>query len=382
MTAFNIRPRQVRGKKVFRFKYFGLDGQPKYLTHKLKSELEKKVAEKIKEIGFEKTESSQVFFNQANNLWLKHLNYKKSEGRISESTIEEYQSWYKNHLYSFFGNTDIRLITQAKVREFVNHMKLKVENKQIKSDTLFKIFNTLSLIIQHQFDEDEITRNVCKEKNYLKNVFKTKSIPQLLDFEKYPKELMEKIVDSITRPEVKLLCMIMLETACRPSEARALARDSLLINTNIPRLHFNKAVKKHKKLGGTKTINGVRKMVISASLKDKLLDHINQLPGHQEELFLNSKAKYICVEQIIRGVDKALAKSGVVVPIKRKSYIFRHYMATYWAYKGKYKNAIDLAHALGDSDINFVQRTYIKPYGDNQNNVDSSEFQNQQFSWK
>ena len=134
MTAFNIRPRQVRGKKVFRFKYFGLDGQPKYLTHKLKSELEKKVAEKIKEIGFEKTESSQVFFNQANNLWLKHLNYKKSEGRISESTIEEYQSWYKNHLYSFFGNTDIRLITQAKVREFVNHMKLKVENKQIKSD--------------------------------------------------------------------------------------------------------------------------------------------------------------------------------------------------------------------------------------------------------
>jgi uncharacterized membrane protein YukC len=57
-------------------------------------------------------------------------------------------------------------------------------------------------------------------------------------------------------------------------------------------------------------------------------------------------------------------------------------MATYWAYKGKYKNAIDLAHALGDSDINFVQRTYIKPYGDNQNNVDSSEFQNQQFNWK
>ena len=43
MTAFNIRPRQVRGKKVWRFKYFGLDGQPKYLTHKIKNELDKTI---------------------------------------------------------------------------------------------------------------------------------------------------------------------------------------------------------------------------------------------------------------------------------------------------------------------------------------------------
>ena len=162
MTTFNIRPRQVRGKRVFRFKYFGLDGQPKYLTHQVKTILIKKVESKIKEIGFEKTTSNQVFFDQANKVWLSHLNYKKSEGRISESTIDEYQSFYKNHLSLFFLNVDIRLITQAKVREFVNHMKLKVEDKQIKSDTLFKIFNTLSLIIQHQMNEDEISSIVCK----------------------------------------------------------------------------------------------------------------------------------------------------------------------------------------------------------------------------
>jgi len=382
MSNFNIRPRQVRGKRVFRFKYFGLDGKPKYLTDSVKTILIKKVESKIKEIGFEKNTSKQVFFDQANKSWLGHLNYKKSEGRISESTIDEYQSFYNNHLSLFFLNVDIRLITQAKVREFVNHMKLKVEDKQIKSDTLFKIFNTLSLIIQHQMDEDQITKNVCKEKNYLKTVFKTKKIPQELDFEKYPKELMITLIESIIRPDVKLICMVMFETACRPSEARALSRDSLLIKTNIPRLHFTKAVKKKKKLGSTKTINGIRKMPISANLKDKLIDHINQLPDHQEELFLNSKGKYICVEQIIRGVERALAKSGVVIPIDRKSYIFRHYIATYWAYTKKYKNAIDLAHALGDSDINFVQKTYIKPYEDNENNADYSRYNNEHFNWK
>ena len=37
-------------------------------------------------------------------------------------------------------------------------------------------------------------------------------------------------------------------------------------------------------------------------------------------------------------------------------------MATYWAWKKKYTDPQDLADALGDDDVNFVRRTYIKPY--------------------
>ena len=181
---------------------------------------------------------------------------------------------------------------------------------------------------------------------------------------------------------VKLICMVMLETACRPSEARALDRKSLLFKNNIPMIKFDKAVKAKKKLGGTKTVNGNRTMVISTRLKDVLTDYVNSLPSKQNSLFLNNKGKYICIEAIISQLEGSLAKNRVQLPIDRKSYFFRHYTATYWAYTKKYTNALDLAKALGDKDINFVQDTYIKPFQSNGDEVQNIDYQNKHYNWK
>ena len=105
------------------------------------------------------------------------------------------------------------------------------------------------------------------------------------------------------------------------------------------------------------------------------------LPRNQ--LYQNNKGKFICVEQIIRGIEGALAKNKVQLPIDRKSYFFRHYMATYWAYTKKHKeNAIDLARDLGDKDINFVAENYIKPFKNNGNAAENIDYQNQHFNWK
>ena len=174
----------------------------------------------------------------------------------------------------------------------------------------------------------------------------------------------------------------MLETACRPSEARALDRKSLLFKNNIPMIKFDKAVKAKKKLGGTKTVNGNRTMVISTKLKDVLTDYVNSLPSKQNSLFLNNKGKYICIEAIISQLEGSLAKNMVQLPIDRKSYFFRHYTATYWAYTKKYTNALDLAKALGDKDINFVQDTYIKPFQSNGDEVQNIDYQNKHYNWK
>ena len=100
-------------------------------------------------------------------------------------------------------------------------------------------------------------------------------------------------------------------------------------------------------------------------------------------VIINNKGKFICVEQIIRGIEGALAKNKVQLPIDRKSYFFRHYMATYWAYTKKHKeNAIDLARDLGDKDINFVAENYIKPFKNNGNATENIDYQNQHFNWK
>ena len=160
--------------------------------------------------------------------------------------------------------------------------------------------------------------------------------------------------------------MILLETAARPSEIRALEKkDLLFLKSNALEILLKKAVKRHKEIGKTKTKRGNRVVEISPSLRDKIVDYLNTIDPLQEKLFLNSKGKYICVEQIGRAVDKAFRKmdNGYQEnPTHRKAYMFRHYRTTYFAVKGKFKNALELAHYIGNESIEFVDRTYIAPY--------------------
>ena len=292
-------------------------------------------------------------------------------------------SFYFNHLITFFTNTDIRLIDKHKLNDFVEYLKGKIRSKQFNSNTARKIFNTMSLILEHQVDIDKLGRNVCDDKNFLKTVIATKKKKAIIDFDEWSLELIANIIQDINRPMVRLMCQIMLETACRPSEARALDRNSLQFHLNIPSILIDKAVKKGKVIGGTKTENGIRTLTISTSLKDKLVDYVNSLPPEQDQLFLNSKGNYICVEQIISHLERVLTKNKLQLPIKRKSYFFRHYTATYWAYSKKHKgNALDLARDLGDKDINFVNENYIKPFKQNDNAEENMDYQNNNFNWK
>ena len=377
----NIKPTTKNGKRVWRYSYFGLDGKVKFISNKSKSVVETLATKKVNADGIYKTSSSQIFLSEANISFMQHQDYKRAESKIGTSTIDNYSSFYLNHILPYFGNVDIRLIDKDKVFSFVDFLKNKIVNKQINSDTVRKIFNTLSLIIQHQVDINKLSKNVCKDKDYLKTIVTSKKVAKPIDFDDWSLDKVANIVSDISNPMIQLMCMVMLETAARPSEVRALDRKSLLFKNNIPMIRFDKAVKAKKKLGGTKTINGVRTMVISTALKDRLTNYLNTLPSKQNSLFLNSKAKYICIEAIISHLDRVLAKNRVQLPIDRKSYFFRHYTATYWAYTKKYTNALDLARALGDKDINFVQDTYIKPFQSNGDEVQNIDYQNKHYNW-
>ena len=377
-----IKPTVKNGKRIYRFSYFGLDGKVKFISSKNKSVVEILAKEKIKDVGIFKTSASQIFLSEAYDSFIKHQKYKRAESKIETSSIDNYSSFYINHILKYFGNVDIRLIDKDKIFLFIDFLKNKIANNQINSDTARKIFNTFSLIVQHQVDINKLSKNFCKDKNYLKTIVTTKKTHRPINFNDWSLQTVSKIIDDISNPMVKIICMVMLETAARPSEVRALDRKSLLFQNNIPMIRFDKAVKAKKKLGGTKTLNGVRNIVISTSLKDILVNYCNSLPEQQNSLFLNNKAKYICIEAIISHLERALAKNRVQLPINRKSYFFRHYTATYWAYTKKYTNALDLAKALGDKDINFVQNTYIKPFESDGDNVQNIDYQNKHYKWK
>ena len=412
----NIRPVYLNGKRRFRWKYIGNDTKPKSITKNTYKECKEKAEEKIQEVGFIKFDSQEVTLNEAYESFYKRLKYKIREGVIEVGHARDYGSFYTNHILPYFNNVDIRKIGEQEINGFVQYLTDKLfqkcpscneqnSSKDIRCEkcaycltpkkdalepkTIRKIFNTLSVILQNQVDPPnrKIKRNICKDANWMTMVVTSRTKPERIDFDFWNMDLMKKIIHNIPRYEVQLICKILLECALRPSEARCLTLNDLLnfdASSNLPPIiDINKSVKSGtKKIGDPKTDNGFRQLVISNDLRDEINKYIKTLPKDQNYLFLDKTNSPIRLEAIIRGIDKSLNKLHLTLPIKRKGYFFRHYTASFWAYTSKYKNAIDLAKALGDKSIDFVQDNYIALYLKSEKEVENVDYQNKHFNWK
>ena len=363
MITHNMYPITRGKKKVFRFDYYNAENKKRYLQAPSKPLLQIKIKKKFKDKGFVKTNSEQVKVSEAQSDFINiKLANKRAAGKTQQSTIDDYVSFYDNHINPYFKDKDIRTITKFDVAKFVEDL----QEKDITSKTLIKIFNHFRNIISYQVDRFKIENNICKEINYLTDVHIPEKEKEIIDLDVWTLEVMQEIIGNIDNPMIKLIFMILLETAARPSEIRGLERENLLfLKSNSLKIDIVKAVKKGKKLGKTKTKKGRRKVDISPSLKDHIVDYLNTLPPLQDKLFLNTVGKYICIEALNKALINALKKMRPEyqkLPIDRKSYAFRHYRATYFAAKGRFKNALELAHYIGDLDINFVNKTYIAPF--------------------
>ena len=385
----NIRPVYLNGKKRYRWKYIGDDTKPKSITKNTYKECKEKAEEKIQEVGFTKFDSQEVTLNEAYESFYKRLKYKIREGVIEVGHARDYGSFYTNHILPYFNNVDIRKIGEQEINGFVKYLTDKLFSNDLKAKTIRKIFNTLSAILQNQVDPPnrKIKRNICKDANWMTMVVTSRTKPERIDFDFWNMDLMKKIIHNIPRYEVQLICKILLECALRPSEARCLTLDDLLNfdpSSNLPPIiDINKSVKSGtKKIGDPKTDNGFRQLVISNDLRDEINKYVKTLPKDQNYLFLDKTNSPIRLEAIIRGIDKSLNKLDLTLPIKRKGYFFRHYTASFWAYTSKYKNAIDLAKALGDKSIDFVQDNYIALYLKSEKEVENVDYQNKHFNWK
>ena len=385
----NIRPVYLNGKRRFRWKYIGNDTKPKSITKNTYKDCKEKAEEKIQEVGFTKFDSQEITLNEAYESFYKRLKYKIREGVIEVGHAKDYGSFYTNHILPYFNNVDIRKIGEQEINGFVKYLTDKLFNNDLKAKTIRKIFNTLSAILQNQVDPPnrKIKRNICKDANWMTMVVTSRTKPERIDFDYWNMDLIKKIIHNIPRYEVKLICKILLECALRPSEARCLTLDDLLNfddSSNLPPIiDINKSVKSGtKKIGDPKTDNGFRQLVISNDLRDEINKYVKTLPKDQNYLFLDKTNSPIRLEAIIRGIDKSLNKLHLTLPIKRKGYFFRHYTASFWAYTSKYKNAIDLAKALGDKSIDFVQDNYIALYLKSEKEVENVDYQNKHFNWK
>ena len=373
----NISSVQINGKTKYRFQYKGADNKIKFITNKNLKTLKPLVVKKVEKDGFKIVDFNFWSIENAHQLWLdrqvqKELDY----GKPSKSCIKDYDSMATYHVLPYFKNQDVRFIDKDLVKAFVSNLETK---DSINAKTLSKIFNVFSAILDYSASKDKIQRNVCKDMNYLSDIVIVEKQQPRLDFEDWTLDKVQQLINHVERDDMKLMFHIMLQTAARPSEIRGLSRSNLKFKSNVPYISITNAVKRNQSLGETKTKSGTRDLTISSSLKDRILEHLNNIPETQTKLFINSKGNYMRLETLIRALDRATKSFGVELPIERKTYFFRHYMATYWAFKKKYTDPQDLANALGDKDVNFVNRTYIKPYANTEMEKEKSDWLNNQF---
>ena len=297
---------------------------------------------------------------------------------FSMTTFKEYSEHYK-HIEKHCGDIDLTKVDVEYIADFVKKIDdLDFEYKK-------KIFHTFARIYDTQVGmaiSDPFKVNVFKTATFFKKEDKPKKKNTgKIDFEEWNFDRIKKIIDTVPSEPYQLMFKLMAETSCRPSEARAAQRKNFHFKRNIPVFEITNSVDYIKGLAPPKTEAGYRELEISSSLKDKLIDYMNTLPEDQQCIFLNTKGKFYDLKNMITYLDNALESLNLTLPVKKKTYFFRHWNVSYWCYHNKYTNPSDLAMHMGDLDLKFINTTYIKKYSTSKESVKYSEHQNNHYKW-
>jgi len=383
------------GKKGSSYRFFYNDhGEKKYIQSPNRKYLEGKAQKILFRLGNVKSEFP---------IWLVDTwaaFYKEQKGRMYEknskfrqTTLNEYECHY-NNIFKICGNIDLRGVHEDYIGAFLLKLKPKYVDHKLtsgfaKMSYIKKLFDTFSRIYNYHVGYGKpFKSNIFKIGNYFSDQDKRdmKNIPlgQNLSedwLEEWDFARIKAIIDGIECTSIRLMFKLMAETSCRPSEARAAQRKSFNFLSNKFQFKIFHAVDNYKNLVPPKTDKGYRSIDISVDLKDQLVDHMNEMPKNQEFLFFNSVGRFMDLRRMTEQLNKSLKSLNLTLPISRKTYFFRHWNASMWAYTGKYTNAIDLAKDMGDKDINMVDEKYIKKYSNNRNSEKNTEHQNNNYKW-
>jgi integrase len=311
------------------------------------------------------------------NLFEKKCRYNISNGRMTTDNFNDYLSIYKNQILKWLGNVDLKSIDRPFIEKFIQSLK----DHHLTDDYIRRIFNLLKNIygihVPVRIKNNIFISSHFFEKHKNGNGKKTK-----INFDVWSFDRIQQIIQSMTIAMIRLMFRIMAEIACRPSEARAISRSNLKFGSNTPYLEITHSLSKTKKIKPPKTENGYREIEIGSSLKDALMFYIHKIPQDQEYLFLNTRGNFIDLSQMTDQLNQALQSLNLTLPVDRKCYFFRHWTCSYWAWTSKYNNPKDLADAMGDKDINFINENYIKLYGRKPDSHKYSEYQSKHFNWK
>lgn len=300
----------IRYRKDKRYELrFYVNGYQYSVYSRDKSKLQKKYKEKLAQVKKVKREvvPSKYILEEWVDTWIN--TYKKPF--ISEGSYENIQIYFNKHILPTFGKMKLTGITIDLIQPFLN--------KMVKSRTKELIITYFNACLKKAKDLDYIKKNpfdlVVKDKK-IKNVR-----PAFNIFEQ------EKILNHIKEKDFEFYKIILfyLATGVRRNEALTISPKDF----NGLTLHIK----------GTKTLNSDRKIKITQSLKDVIINNQSHIFDYKENYVTKKFKTYI--NEI--GIDGTL-------------HSLRHSYATNQYYLGTPAKEVQIL--MGHSEINITLNIY------------------------
>lgn len=246
--------------------------------------------------------------------WLKE--YK--EGTIRRNTYLLHENNIKTRIIPYFKNITIKKLTPMLYQKFINHLK---DERKYSRRTIEIVHRTMHGAFDQAVKLDLLTKNPT-DAAIIKGEVKKQELKYL------ETDNIKPLLEEIYRYgyEYWIFFKVLFDTGMRKGEAAALQWSDIDWKDNT--ININKSLDftlaAHDKIamfGETKTYNSIRKIKMSKSLTNDLLEHrkylnrnkliLNDLYDHESNLVLcRSDGRFIPKSSLFNAFSKCLERAG------------------------------------------------------------------------
>jgi len=119
--------------------------------------------------------------------------------------LRDYDSFYRNHIFPHFQSQDIRLIDKSGIINFVDTLEDKVDNGQINSKTLSKIYNVFKTIIDYSVSKNKLNKNPCNSQDFLSDIEIYNREFEPIDFDYWTIEKIVQLIETNSSSSSKII---------------------------------------------------------------------------------------------------------------------------------------------------------------------------------
>ena len=188
-----------------------------HLRHEIDRELKSKGKFRFDPKNYVRRDLNKLKFENYARTWLTWRAEEIEYDDISRGYLKSVESYVRNYMVPFFGNSNIREIQETAIDDFRRQLPRHLKPKTVKN-----ILGILGKIFQDAFGRRDIERVPIFPKVKIER-------PPIRWLEE---EDQERILEATTDPVYRALFLFLMKQGCRPNEARALKWDRVDFRRN------------------------------------------------------------------------------------------------------------------------------------------------------